>query len=404
MRHEVAILLGLGLLCVLCTWERTKPKQIQSSSIDISSGPTERVVEHHPSLASSVRTVRRSEFMNGYVNYSNVESTTNETAETLPTFVSSETNVSLDNNNLTSSLGFPVAEELSTPTQKEEAVDEDMETNSNEIEQDPIISQGSSPPLVIFPNSSPNHMASSHSVETVNLNYENTRKNNSQLTNSTDEDVDYVSMGEQLLSDATTILDTGIWNFQRETEDGDQIFSRQLNNGNMVYRLTGVVNMPAENLLVIIYDGLGDYAKWNPSFIECRVLEKINDDTDISYTVSASGARGYVASRDFVSLRHWVLRDKTYIAASKSIDFPGAPSNPDYIRGLNGPGCMELRPLSSDPDKTEFRWLLNTKLNGWIPSYIADKAYKRFMTKYMVFLREYCKKIKMRVSDSSTIP
>lgn len=45
-------------------------------------------------------------------------------------------------------------------------------------------------------------------------------------------------MGQEMLTEATTILDTGIWDFERRTEDGDAIFSRQLDNGNMVYRLT----------------------------------------------------------------------------------------------------------------------------------------------------------------------
>lgn len=66
------------------------------------------------------------------------------------------------------------------------------------------------------------------------------------------------------------------------------------------------------------------------------------------------------------------------------------------FRGHSGPGCWELRPLSSSPEKTEFRWLLNTKLNGWIPLYIADKAFKKFMAKYMSFLRAYCEKVKLR--------
>ncbi|XP_054280716.1 steroidogenic acute regulatory protein, mitochondrial [Macrosteles quadrilineatus] len=233
----------------------------------------------------------------------------------------------------------------------------------------------------------------------VSLVLDESNRNYSMSTNLTEDDLDYDKMGQEMLTEATTILDTGIWDFERRTEDGDAIFSRQLDNGNMVYRLTGIVDMPPQDLLVIIWDGLPDYPKWNPSLLECRVLEKINDQTDISYTVSAPGARGYVASRDFVSLRHWELRHNTYIAASKSIDFSRAPSNPEYIRGKNGPGCMELRPLSSDPSKTEFRWLLNTKLNGWIPSYIADKAYKKFMTKYMIFLREYCKIIKQRTTD-----
>lgn len=63
--------------------------------------------------------------------------------------------------------------------------------------------------------------------------------NFNKLINSFDgQDIDYVKMGQELLTEAMSVLDTGIWDFERRTEDGDAIFSRQLDNGNMVYRLT----------------------------------------------------------------------------------------------------------------------------------------------------------------------
>lgn len=48
--------------------------------------------------------------------------------------------------------------------------------------------------------------------------------------------------------------------------------------------------------------------------------------------MTAPGARGCVASRDFITLRHWKMKDDTYIAASASIDYPGVPAKSDYIR------------------------------------------------------------------------
>lgn len=215
-------------------------------------------------------------------------------------------------------------------------------------------------------------------------------------------EIDYVQKGREMLETATKILNTGEWVFERRTEEGDSLFSRQLDNGDIVYRLTAVIDLPAHDLMVILYHDLEDYPKWNPTLLECRVLQKIDETTDISYQVTAPGARGCVASRDFVTLRHWTMKDNTYIAASASIDYPGSPVNNDYIRGQSGPGCWEFRPLSSSPEKTEFRWLLNTKLNGWIPLYIADKAFKKFMAKYMSFLRVYCQKVKARTMSTTT--
>uniref|UniRef100_A0A1B6E1N1 START domain-containing protein n=1 Tax=Clastoptera arizonana TaxID=38151 RepID=A0A1B6E1N1_9HEMI len=218
---------------------------------------------------------------------------------------------------------------------------------------------------------------------------ENTMLTSEEITN-------YTRLGKKKLNEALKILDSGVWTFVRRTTDGDSIFIRRLPDGHNVFRLTGVINIPVDQLFYILHNGLEDYPKWNPSFLECKVLKILNHHTDISYQVTAAGIHGYVASRDFVTLRYWTKIDNNYLSGTYSVDYKDAPEDLDYTRGEHGPGCWELRPLKSNPSQTEFRWLLNTRLNGWLPQLVVDNAFKKFMEKYMVFLRQYCTNVKKK--------
>lgn len=59
-----------------------------------------------------------------------------------------------------------------------------------------------------------------------------------------------------------------------------------------------------------LFYGIEKIPKWNPTVMESKILKKIDSHTDIVYQVSAPGAGGLVASRDFVCLRCWkVIRN-----------------------------------------------------------------------------------------------
>ena len=49
------------------------------------------------------------------------------------------------------------------------------------------------------------------------------------------QEIDYVQKGREILDAATETLSTGEWVFERRTEDGDSLFSRQLDNRAVSY-------------------------------------------------------------------------------------------------------------------------------------------------------------------------
>lgn len=67
------------------------------------------------------------------------------------------------------------------------------------------------------------------------------------------------------------------------------------------------MNLPAKELFRKLYFGIDQMPSWNPTVIEAKIIKKIDDHTDITYSVSAPGGGGLVDSRDFVNLRTWQL-------------------------------------------------------------------------------------------------
>lgn len=62
--------------------------------------------------------------------------------------------------------------------------------------------------------------------------------------------------------------------------------------------------------------------EWNPALMESYRVQVIDEHTDISYQISANGARGAVSSRDFINLRQWKRLEDGYAIASVSTSHP----------------------------------------------------------------------------------
>ena len=144
---------------------------------------------------------------------------------------------------------------------------------------------------------------------------------------------------------------------------------------------------------------------WNPTLVECKTIQPIDEHTDISYQVEinkinrpcpvfshlpeihnnlqvcAEAGGGVVSTRDFVNLRHWALVDGVYVSAGGSVNHPAMPpqviclsdmefyqvfqksfSQSKKVRGENGPGCWAMRPVEGQPDRCLFQWLLDTDI------------------------------------------
>jgi hypothetical protein len=164
------------------------------------------------------------------------------------------------------------------------------------------------------------------------------------------------------------------------------------------------VNISPRELLEELFYKIEQVPTWNPTLVDCRLIQPIDEHTDISYQVCAEAGGGVVSTRDFVNLRHWAVMDGVYLSAGGSIKHPAMPPQPKKVRGENGPGCWAMRPVDGDPNMCLFQWLLDTDLKvgiiihayirvtyllfqGWIPQSIIDKALSGAQFDYIAHIR-----------------
>ncbi|XP_017769535.1 PREDICTED: stAR-related lipid transfer protein 3 [Nicrophorus vespilloides] len=203
-----------------------------------------------------------------------------------------------------------------------------------------------------------------------------------------DQEKNYCDLGAKVLVESWEMLNSDEWKCIKEFHN-DVIEVMELSKVGKIFKLTGVVKNTARCLLDELFYRVENIPKWNPALLDSHKVQTIDENTDICYQVSAEGARGAVSSRDFVTLRHWGLIEDTYLIACVATEHPSVPSNDKYIRGENGVGCLAMRPLKSDKDKSQFQWVFNTNLKGWLPQYILDTAYVSMMFDYIKNLRAY---------------
>jgi len=216
----------------------------------------------------------------------------------------------------------------------------------------------------------------------------------------TSQEREYIKTGEEMLAAAWRILNSPDWKLEKQLENGDRVQVKQV-KGKKVFRLTGYVNLSPKQLLEELFYKIEQVPSWNPTLVECRTIQPIDEYTDISYQVCAEAGGGVVSTRDFVNLRHWAVVDGVFVSAGGSVKHPAIPPQPKKVRGENGPGCFAMRPVEGDPDLCLFQWLLDTDLKGWIPQSIIDKALSGAQFDYIAHMRTRAATLSVDGQDGS---
>uniref|UniRef100_A0A0A9ZFD8 StAR-related lipid transfer protein 3 n=1 Tax=Lygus hesperus TaxID=30085 RepID=A0A0A9ZFD8_LYGHE len=194
---------------------------------------------------------------------------------------------------------------------------------------------------------------------------------------------------KEIVTSSWQLLTCDKWTFEKVTDCSDTIESFKLDDGYKVFKLTSILDVNASELFNILYHRLADLPKWNPTIEAARVLELIDLWTDISYQVSKKV--GLIASREYVTLRRFEQIGSHKVIATASILYPRLPSSKNVIRGDVGPSCWAIREV--DESTSEVQWLLNTKINGWIPVKAVETALSSVMANTITHLRRHCESL-----------
>uniref|UniRef100_A0A4W3HPQ9 StAR related lipid transfer domain containing 3 n=1 Tax=Callorhinchus milii TaxID=7868 RepID=A0A4W3HPQ9_CALMI len=127
---------------------------------------------------------------------------------------------------------------------------------------------------------------------------------------------------------------------------------------------------------------------WNKTIAVCQVIQRIDDNTLITYDVAAGAAGGVVSPRDFVNVRRIERKKEMYISSGISSTHGSKPPLNKYVRGENGPGGFVVLKSLRNPHVCTFIWVLNTDLKGRLPKYLIHQSLAATMFEFVSHLRK----------------
>uniref|UniRef100_A0A4X1UIY3 StAR related lipid transfer domain containing 3 n=2 Tax=Sus scrofa TaxID=9823 RepID=A0A4X1UIY3_PIG len=193
------------------------------------------------------------------------------------------------------------------------------------------------------------------------------------------QDREYIRQGKEAMAVVDQILaQEENWKFEKTNEYGDTVYT---------------IEVPFHGKTFILksrrapgYPELFPGAAAPPS--APQILQRVEDNTLVSYDVSSGAAGGVVSPRDFVNVRRIERRRDRYLSSGIATTHCAKPPTHRYVRGENGPGGFIVLKAASNPRVCTFVWILNTDLKGRLPRYLIHQSLAATMFEFAFHLRQ----------------
>eukprot|EP00117_Sycon_ciliatum_P049952 scpid98718/ scgid3379/ StAR-related lipid transfer protein 3; MLN64-like protein; START domain-containing protein 3 len=156
-------------------------------------------------------------------------------------------------------------------------------------------------------------------------------------------------------------------------QDNVQIHTMD-SDGARTIRIQAQLPFSAAQVFRICYFDNHLMAEWDATVKESKLLERIDDHTNIVYNLANEIGGGVISSRDFVSLLHWDRFEDVWVSSGIACTHKDMPPQPNVVRGENGVCGFICKPTGSSPPKCSFVWYLTTDLKGWLPKSVIQRS------------------------------
>uniref|UniRef100_A0A671LZ03 StAR-related lipid transfer protein 3 n=1 Tax=Sinocyclocheilus anshuiensis TaxID=1608454 RepID=A0A671LZ03_9TELE len=202
-------------------------------------------------------------------------------------------------------------------------------------------------------------------------------------------DKQFIRQGREAMAVVEQILtQEENWKFEKTNELGDAVYTLEIPFHGKTFILKALLQCTAELVYQEVILQPEKMVQWNRTVSVCQILQRVDDNTMVSYDVSAGAAGGVVSPRDFVNVRRVERRRDCYISAGMATNHSSKPPHSRYVRGENGPGGFVVLKSSSNPSVCTFIWVLNTDLKGHLPRYLIHQSLAATMFEFMSHLRQ----------------
>ncbi|XP_021095557.1 stAR-related lipid transfer protein 3 isoform X3 [Heterocephalus glaber] len=180
-------------------------------------------------------------------------------------------------------------------------------------------------------------------------------------------------------------------------EHGDTVYTIEVPYHGKTFILKTFLPCPAELLYQEVILQPERMVLWNKTVTACQILQRVEDNTLVSYDVSVGAAGGVVSPRDFVNVRRIERRRDRYLSSGIATTHCAKPPTHKYVRGENGPGGFIVLKSASNPCVCTFVWILNTDLKGRLPRYLIHQSLAATMLEFTFHLRRRIEELGARV-------
>ncbi|XP_029944775.1 stAR-related lipid transfer protein 3 [Salarias fasciatus] len=205
----------------------------------------------------------------------------------------------------------------------------------------------------------------------------------------TAQEKEYVRQGREAMTVVEQILSQeDNWKFEKNNDMGDSVYTLEIPYHGKTFILKALMQCTAELVYQEVILQPEKMVQWNRTVSGCQILQRVDDNTLVSYDVSSGAAGGVVSARDFVNVRRVERKRDCYMSAGMATSHDAKPPSGRFVRGENGPGGFVVLKSSSNPSVCTFIWVLNTDLKGRLPRYLIHQSLAATMFEFMTHLRQ----------------
>ncbi|KAM8988905.1 stAR-related lipid transfer protein 3 isoform 2-T2 [Ara ararauna] len=205
----------------------------------------------------------------------------------------------------------------------------------------------------------------------------------------TAQEKEYVRQGKDAMEVVDQILaQEENWKFEKNNDFGDVVYTFEIPFHGKTFILKAFLQCSAEMVYQEVILQPEKMILWNRTVAACQILQRVEDNTIVSYDVAAGAAGGVVSPRDFVNVRRIERRRDRYMSSGMSTTHSLKPPLSKYVRGENGPGGFIVLKCPSNPRVCTFIWILNTDLKGRLPRYLIHQSLAATMFEFAFHLRQ----------------
>ncbi|NXH82096.1 STAR3 protein, partial [Edolisoma coerulescens] len=181
----------------------------------------------------------------------------------------------------------------------------------------------------------------------------------------TAQEKEYVRQGKEAMEVVDQILaQEENWKFEKNnaSDFGDVVYTFEIPFHGKTFILKAFLQCSPEMVYQEVILQPEKMILWNRTVAACQILQRVEDNTIVSYDVAAGAAGGVVSPRDFVNVRRIERRRDRYVSSGMSTTHSLKPPLSKYVRGENGPGGFIVLKCPSNAKVCTFIWILNTDL------------------------------------------